>query len=49
MPDRIEFCYEASCGYGHYHDVPQPPAARAPVAHPEQLRPIFRPQKRPFR
>ena len=20
LPDRFEVCYEASCGYGHYHD-----------------------------
>ena len=28
LPDRFEVCYEASCGYGHYHDVLQPLAAR---------------------
>jgi hypothetical protein len=21
LPDRFEVCYEASCGYGHYHDL----------------------------
>jgi len=21
LPDRFEVCYEASCGYGFYHDV----------------------------
>jgi hypothetical protein len=21
LPDRFEVCYEASCGYGHYHDI----------------------------
>lgn len=40
LPDRFEVCYEASCGYGHYHDLLRPLAAR--VAHPGQLRLIFR-------
>src|SRR5262249_23720354 len=38
----FEVCYEASCGYGHYHDLLQPLAARVLVAHPGQLRLIFR-------
>src|SRR5262245_15542490 len=42
LPDRFEVCYEASCGYGHYHDVLCPLAARVLVAHPGQLRLIFR-------
>src|SRR5262245_38171144 len=42
LPDRFEACYEASCGYGHYHDLLQPLAARVLVAHPGQLRLIFR-------
>jgi transposase len=42
LPDRFEACYEASCGCGHYHDVPRPLAARVLVAHPGQLRLIFR-------
>src|SRR5262249_4828801 len=42
LPDRFEVCYEASCGYGHFHDVLQPLAARVLVAHPGQLRLIFR-------
>jgi len=25
LPDRFEVCYEASCGYGHYHDYLHPP------------------------
>ena len=41
-PDRFEVCYEASCGYGHYHDLLRPVAARVLVAHPGQLRLIFR-------
>jgi transposase len=42
LPDQFEVCYEASCGYGHYHDLLQPLAARVLVAHPGQLRLIFR-------
>ncbi len=42
LPDRFEVCYEASCGYGHYHDLLQPLAARVVVAHPARLRLIFR-------
>ena len=42
LPDRFEVCYEASCCYGHYHDLLQPLAARVLVAHPGQLRLIFR-------
>src|SRR6516165_9307822 len=46
LPDRFEVCYEASCGYGHYHDLLQPLAARVLVAHPGQLRLIFRSQNK---
>src|SRR4029079_7501649 len=42
LPGRFEVCYEASCGYGHYHDLLQPLDERALVAHPGQLRLIFR-------
>src|SRR5437763_8530576 len=42
LPDRFEVCYEASCGYGHYHDLLRPLAARVGVAHPRQLRLISR-------
>ena len=42
LPDRFEVCYEASCGYGHFHDLLRPVAARVLVAHPGQLRLIFR-------
>ncbi len=42
LPDRFEVCYEANCGYGHYHDLLRPLAARVLVAHPGQLRLIFR-------
>ena len=42
LSDRFEVCYEASCGYGHYHDLLRPLAARLLVAHPGRLRLIFR-------
>jgi transposase len=42
LPDRFQVCYEASCGYGHYHDLLQPVASRVLVAHPGQLRLIYR-------
>ena len=42
LPDRFEVCYEASCGYGHFHDLLRPAAARVLVAHPGRLRLIFR-------
>ena len=42
LTDRFEVCYEASCGYGHFHDLLCPVAARVLVAHPGQLRLIYR-------
>jgi len=42
LPDRFEVCYEASCGYGYFHDLLQPLAVRVLVTHPGQLRLIFR-------
>jgi transposase len=42
LPDRFEVCYEASCGYGHYHDLLSPIAARVTVAHAGRFRVIFR-------
>jgi hypothetical protein len=42
LPDRFEVRYEASCGYGHYHDLISPIAAQVTEAHPERLRLIFR-------
>jgi hypothetical protein len=42
LPDRFEVCYEASCGYGHFHDLLRPLATRVVAAHPGQLRLIFR-------
>ena len=34
LPDHFEVCYEASCGYGHFHDLLRPLATRVLVAHP---------------
>lgn len=42
LPDQFEVCYEASGGYGHYHDLLKPVARRVVVAHPWHLRLIFR-------
>src|SRR6516165_585049 len=42
LPDRFEVCYEASYGYGHFHDLLRPLATRVVVAHPGQLRLISR-------
>jgi transposase len=42
LPDPFVVCYEARCGYGHFHDLLRPLAARVLVAHPGQLRLIFR-------
>lgn len=46
LPERCEICYEASCGYGHYHDLLRPLATRVVVAHPGQLRLIFRSKRK---
>jgi transposase len=42
LPEPFEVCYEASCGYGHYHDLLRPLATRVLVAHPGHLRLIYR-------
>jgi hypothetical protein len=42
MHQPFQVCYEASCGYGHYHDLLRPLAHRVLIAHPGQLRLIFR-------
>ncbi len=39
-------CYEASCGYGHLHDLFGRQAKRVAVAHPGHLRLIFRTKKK---
>ena len=39
-------CYEASCGYGPLYDALKPLAVRVVVAHPGQLRLIFRSKRK---
>lgn len=39
-------CYEASCGYGYLHDRLREVAQRVVVAHPGQLRLIFRSKRK---
>ena len=42
----FSICYEASCGYGYLHDQIAPLASSVTVAHPGQLRLIFRSKKK---
>jgi len=42
----FEICYEASCGYGYLHDRLRRVAQRVVVAHPGQLRLIFRAKRK---
>lgn len=42
MGQPFQICYEASSGYGWLHDQLRPLAAQVVVAHPGQLRLIFR-------
>jgi len=46
VPRPFAICYEASCGYGHLHDQLAKRADRVSVAHPGQLRLIFRAKKK---
>ena len=46
LPDRFAVCYEASCGYGHYHELLTPLATRVAVAHPGLLKLIYRSKKK---
>ena len=48
LKDRCAVCYEASCGYGHLYDRLRqlPNVVRIAVAHPGQLRLIFRSKKK---
>jgi transposase len=43
---RLLVCYEASCGYGHLYDLLSTVARRVVVAHPVQLRLIFRSKRK---
>jgi transposase len=46
VPRPFRICYEASCGYGYLHDQFNRLAAGVSVAHPGQLRLIFRSKKK---
>lgn len=48
LPGACRVCYEASCGYGHLFDqlAQLPNVQRIAVAHPGQLRLIFRSKKK---
>jgi len=46
LPDRFAVCYEASCGYGYFHELLTPLASRVVVAHPGLLRLIFRSRRK---
>jgi len=46
LSEPFAVCYEASCGYGWLHDQLRRVASRVVVAHPGQLRLIFRSKKK---
>ena len=46
LDGNIAVCYEASCGYGYLHDLLAQVAERVVVAHPGQLRLIFRSKRK---
>src|SRR6478735_5170869 len=46
VPKPFAICYEASCGYGYLHDQLAKRAEGVTVAHPGQLRLIFRAKKK---
>lgn len=46
LPRPFALCYEASCGYGYLHEQFSPMAEHVAVAHPGQLRMIFRSKKK---
>ncbi len=46
LQGRLFLCYEASCGYGYLYDVFATVAQRVVVAHPGQLRLIFRSKRK---
>ena len=46
LGEPFEVCYEASCGYGWLCDQLSPIAAKIVVAHPGQLRLIFRSRRK---
>jgi transposase len=46
IAEPMNVCYEASCGYGYLHDRIAPLASSVAVAHPGELRLIFRSKKK---
>lgn len=46
LPEPFTICYEASCGYGYLYDALRKMARRVVVAHPGQLRLIFRSKRK---
>lgn len=46
LPRPLAVCYEASCGYGYLHERLGRVADRVEVAHPGQLRLIFRSKRK---
>jgi transposase len=42
ITEPFKVCFEASCGYGALHDLLAPMAAEVQVAHPTELKLIFR-------
>lgn len=46
LEGSLSVCYEASCGYGHLYDRLSGVADRVVVAHPGQLRLIFRSKRK---
>jgi transposase len=46
LPDHFAVCFEASCGYGHYHELLTPIATRVVVAHAGLLKLIYRSKKK---
>lgn len=48
LKGEVRICYEASCGYGHLYDrlTKLPNVMRVTVAHPGQLRLIFRTKRK---
>lgn len=42
ITEPFKVCFEASCGYGTLHDLLAPMAAEVQVAHPTELKLIFR-------
>jgi transposase len=46
VPGPFSICYEASCGYGHLYEKLSPLARHVAVAHPGQLRLIYRSKRK---